>query len=212
MQRQARPIDREKTRAAVEFGAKINVSVLNGFAFLHRLSWDAYNEGEELISPVEKYKQGNSYYPERICADRIYIKTKNRNFCTSAGIRLSGKRLGRPPNDPEINAAHKQQLSNDQRQRNEVGGVFGSGKRMDSLKLIMARLAHGAATSISLSFLVMFAEKILRLLRLFFVFLLACLYSLLRLDASPGPSSDARCRAMWSRLFFRSPHVATVLE
>jgi hypothetical protein len=33
---------------------------------------------------------------------------------------------------------------------------------MDSLKLIMARLAHGAATSISLSFLVMFAEKILR--------------------------------------------------
>jgi len=166
VQRQARPIDREKTRAAVEFGAKINVSVLNGFAFLHRLSWDAYNDGEELISPVEKYKQGNSYYPERICADRIYIKTKNRNFCTSAGIRLSGKRLGRPPNDPEINAAHKQQLSNDQRQRNEVGGVFGSGKRMDSLKLIMARLAHGAATSISLSFLVMFAEKILRLLRL----------------------------------------------
>jgi hypothetical protein len=120
--------------------------------------------------------------------------------------------LGRPPNDPEINAAHKQQLSNDQRQRDEVEGVFGSGKRMDSLKLIKARLAHGAATSISLSFLVMFAEKILRLLSLCFVFLLACLYSLLRLDASPGPSSDARCRAMWCRLFFRSPHVETVLE
>ena len=30
---------------------------------------------------------------------------------------------GRPPKDPEINAAHKQQLSADQRRRNEVEGV-----------------------------------------------------------------------------------------
>ena len=64
-------------------------------------------------------------------------------------------------------------------------GVFGSGKRKYSLRLIMARLAHGAATSISMSFLVMCAEKILRLLRLFFVFFFACVCSLLQLHASP---------------------------
>jgi transposase, IS5 family len=93
--------------------------------------------------------------------------------------------LGRPPKDPEINAAHKQQLSSDQRRRNEVEGVFGSGKRTYSLKLIMARLAHGAATSISMTFLVMCAEKILWLLRLFFVFIFACVCSLLQLHASP---------------------------
>jgi hypothetical protein len=74
--------------------------------------------------------------------------------------------LGRPHKYPEVNAAHKQQLSADQLRRNEVEGVFGSGKRKYSLKLIMARLANGAATSISMSFLVMCAEKILRLLRL----------------------------------------------
>jgi len=74
--------------------------------------------------------------------------------------------LGRPHKDPEVNAAHKQQLSADQLRRNEVEKVFGSDKRKYSLKLIMARLAHGAATSISMSFLVMCAEKILRLLRL----------------------------------------------
>jgi transposase, IS5 family len=94
--------------------------------------------------------------------------------------------LGRPPKDPEINAAHKQQLSADQRRRNVVEGVFGSGKRKYSLKRIMARLAHGAATSISMSFLVMSAEKILMLLGLIFVFIFACLCSLLRLHASPG--------------------------
>ena len=186
VQRQVRSIVRGKARAAVEFGEKISISVSNGFAFLHRLSWDAYNEGEDLMAQAEKYKQDNGCYPERICADRIYINAKNRHFCARAEIRLSGKRLGRPPKDPEINAAHKQQLSADQRRRNEAEGVFGSGKRKYSLKLIMARLVHGAATSISMSFLVMCAEKILRLLRLFFVFILACLCSLLWLYASAG--------------------------
>ena len=186
VQRQVRPIVRGKARAAVEFGAKISVSVRNGFAFLHRISWDPYNEGEDLIPQALKYKKEYGCYPERICADRIYINTKNRHFCTSNNIRLSGKRLGRPPKDPEVNAAHKQLLSADQRKRNEVEGVFGSGKRKYALKLIMARLAKGAETSISMAFLVMCAEKILRLLRLFFVFIFACLCSLLRLHSSPG--------------------------
>jgi hypothetical protein len=160
---------RGKARAAVEFGAKISVSVRNGFAFLHRISWDPYNESEDLISQAKTYKQEHGCYPERICADRIYINTKNRNFCTRNNIRLSGKRLGRPPRDPEINAAHKQQLSADQRRRNEVEGCFGSGKRKYSLDLIMARLPKGAESTISMAFVVMCAEKIWRLLRLFLI-------------------------------------------
>jgi IS5 family transposase len=181
VQRHVRPIVRGKARAAVEFGAKISVSVQNGFPFLHRISWDAYNEGDDLIAQAEKYKQDNGCYPERICADRLYINAKNRHYCTRNGIRLSGKRLGRPPTDPEITAAQKQQLSADQARRNEVEGVFGSGKRKYSLKLIMARLIYGAETSISMAFLVMCAEKILRLLRLFFVLILAWFYSRIRL-------------------------------
>ena len=169
VQSHVRPIVRGKARAAVEFVAKISVSVRNGFAFLHRISWDPYNESEDLIPQAKKYKQEHDCYPERICADRIYINTKNRNFCTRNNIRLSGKRLGRPPKDPAVNASHKQQLSADQRRRNEVEGVFGSGKRKYSLQLIMARLPKGAETSISMAFLVMCAEKIMRLLRLFFV-------------------------------------------
>ena len=145
----------------------------NGFAFLHRISWDPYNESEDLISQAKKYKQAHGCYPERICADRIYINTKNRNFCTRNNIRLSGKRLGRPPRDPEINAAHKQQLSADQRRRNEVEGCFGSGKRKYSLDLIMARLPKGAENTISMAFVVMCAEKIWRLIRLFFTTIFA---------------------------------------
>ena len=115
-----------------------------GFAFLHRISWDPFNEVEDLIPQARKYMYEQGCYPERICADRIYITTKNRNLCTSNNIRLSGKRLGRPPIDPEINAAHTQKLSADQRRRSEVEVVFGSGKRKYSLRLILARLTKDA--------------------------------------------------------------------
>ena len=177
VQRHVRPIVRGKARAAVEFGAKISVSVRNGFAFLHRISWDPFNEADDLIPQAKKYKQEHGCYPQRICADRIYLNTKNRNFCKKNGIRLSGKPLGRPPKDPAINAARKKQLTEDQRRRNEVEGCFGSGKRKYSLGLITPRLPKSAETSISMAFLVMCAEKILRLLRLFFVLIFAWIYA-----------------------------------
>lgn len=56
-----------------------------------RSSWDAYNEGEDLIDQAEKYKLDTGSYPERICADRIYITAANRHYCTRNGIRLSVK-------------------------------------------------------------------------------------------------------------------------
>jgi hypothetical protein len=82
--------------------------------------------------------------------------------------------------DMQIYSAHKQQLSADQPKRNEVEGCFGSGKRKYSLDLIMARLPKGAETSISMAFVVMCAEKIRRLLRLFFVIIFAWFYAVKR--------------------------------
>jgi len=125
------------------------------------------------VPSAKRYKQEYGCYLERICADRITINTKNRNFYTRKNIRLSGKRLGRPPTDSEISAAHNQQLGADQRKRNEVEGCFGSEKRKSSLDLIMARMLKGAETSISMAFVVVCAEKIRRLLRFFFVIIYA---------------------------------------
>jgi hypothetical protein len=133
VQNHVRPIVRSKARAAVEFGAKDSVSVSNGFAFLHRICWAPFNEAEDLIPQAKRYKQQYGCYLERICADRIYISSANRHFCTRNNIRLSGKRWGRPPRNPEVNAAHKQQLSAGQSRRNEVEGCFGSGTRPSML-------------------------------------------------------------------------------
>jgi len=154
VQRQVRSIVRGKARAAVELGAMISISVRNGFAFLHRISWDPYNKHVDLIP-----------------------QAKNRNFCTRNNIRLSGKRLGWSPKDPEINTYHKQQLSADQRRRYEVEGCFGSGNLKYYLDLTMPRLAIGAETSIAKAFVGMHVEKILMLVHLYFVIIFALFYS-----------------------------------
>ena len=62
VQTHVRPIVRGKARAAVEFGAKISVSVQNGFPFLHRINWNPYNEGEDLINQAEQYKIDTGSY------------------------------------------------------------------------------------------------------------------------------------------------------
>ena len=41
-----RPIVRGKSKTPTEFGAKLSVSVVNGYTFIDRISFDAYNEGE----------------------------------------------------------------------------------------------------------------------------------------------------------------------
>ena len=57
------------------------------------------------------YRRRHGHYPEVICADQIYRTRANRAFCQRHGIRLSGPRLGRPKNDPELAAAEKQQFT-----------------------------------------------------------------------------------------------------
>lgn len=53
-----RPIVRGKARCNVEFGAKISISVTGeGFTFLDRLSYDPYNEGEDLKAQAMAYRR-----------------------------------------------------------------------------------------------------------------------------------------------------------
>ncbi|MDP3445857.1 MAG: transposase, partial [Ignavibacteria bacterium] len=44
-----RPIVRGKSQAKVEFGSKIHVSLIDGISFLDELSWDAFNEGSQMM-------------------------------------------------------------------------------------------------------------------------------------------------------------------
>jgi len=166
-----RPIVRGKARRNVEFGAKISISVTGeGFTFLDRVSFDPYNEGEDLKSQAMAYRRRHGHYPEVICADQIYRTRSNRAFCQRHGIRLSGPRLGRPKNDSELVAAEKQQYLDDQRQRNAVEGKIGEGKRRYGLGLIREKLALTQGSTIAINVLVMNLQKLLELLFVLFAY------------------------------------------
>lgn len=89
------PIIRGKARCNGEFGAKLSISVTGeGFTFHDRLSYDPYNEGEDLKAQAMAYRRRHGHYPEVICADQIYRTRSNRAFCQRHGICLRGSRLG----------------------------------------------------------------------------------------------------------------------
>jgi hypothetical protein len=160
-----RPIVRGKARCNVEFGARISISVTGkGFTFLDRLSFDPYNEGEDLKAQARAYRRRYGHYPKVICADQIYRTRANRAFCLRHGIRLSGPRLGRPKSDPELLAEEQRQFLDDQRQRNAVEGKIGQGKRRFGLGLIREKMPVTQGSTIALNVLVMNLEKLLELL------------------------------------------------
>ena len=167
-----RPIVRGKQNAPVEFGAKVEMSDINGFLRIEYLSWDAFNECNTLQDSVEAYRRAYGHYPERVLADAIFRTRKNRNYCTEHGIHLNGPRLGRPPKDPEI---HKQELRLEWLESGERGDIerrFGIGKRCYSLGLITAKLKHTSEVMIYMSVLTLNLQKRLRLLlRLVFAYL-----------------------------------------
>lgn len=160
-----RPIKRGKAGRDTEFGAKLNVSLIDGFSFVDRLSWDNFNEGCDLIEQIETYRRRFGCLPESVHADKVYRTRVNRAYCKKRGIRLSGPPLGRPPK--RVSAADKRQAHEDEAIRNRVEGKFGEGKRRYGLGRVMAKLADTSAAQIALTFLVMNLEQALRLL--FFV-------------------------------------------
>jgi IS5 family transposase len=121
------------------------------------------------------YRRCHSHYTKVICADQIYRTRLNHAFCQRHGIRLSGPRLGRPKNGPELVAAEKKQFIDDQRQRNAFEGKIGQGKRRFGLGLIREKLAVTQGSTITLNVLVMNLEKLLELLLVFITALLRLL-------------------------------------
>lgn len=155
-----RPIVRGKAKVPTEFGAKLDLSIENGFARIEKLSFDPYNESDVLISAAEQYCKRNGNYPERILADKIYRNRKNLAFCKLHGIRLSGPALGRAKKDPSVD---KNTEYIDAVDRIEVERAFSLAKRSFGLGLITTRLENTTRSSIVLSIIAMNVDRITRL-------------------------------------------------
>lgn len=150
-----RPIVRGKANAKVEFGAKIDVSITNGFAFLEESSWDAYNEGTTLIATVERYKKRTACYPKKVFADKIYCNRANRKRLKELKIDLVAKPLGRPSMAMEPNHIRPGD-------RNPIEGKFGQAKTAYGLNRIKARLADTSLSWIATIIMVLNLVKLTR--------------------------------------------------
>ena len=128
-----RPIVRGKEGVKTEFGSKLQVSLVDGFSFIDKLSWDNFNEGCELKLSVENYKKKFGYYPERVLADQIYCTRENRKWLKERDVTLVAKPLGRP-------AKEAVPIHISPGERNPIEGKFGQAKVGYGMNNILAKL------------------------------------------------------------------------
>ena len=164
-----RPIVRGKAGKPVEFGAKLDISVVNGWTRLETYSFNAYNESGNLQEIAERFKEREGHYPKRILADKIYRTRENLRYCKEHGIRMSGPALGRPKKTTEYDA---KQAHADECERVEVERCFSLAKRKCGMGLVRAKLRETAAHVLAMSVLVLNLRRIqhtfLLLLALYF--------------------------------------------
>ncbi len=163
-----RPIVRGKAHANTEFGAKLHVSLVNGYARIERLDFEPYNESEDIWKAVARYREHYGCYPERILADKIYRNRQTLALCKEHGIRLSGPALGKPPKDQSLSRLAKRQEYQDSCDRNAVEGVFGTGKTAYGLARIMARLRETTCCVIGVALLLLNLTRSLKATLCFF--------------------------------------------
>ena len=156
-----RPIVRGKTGKPVEFGAKLDISVSDGWTRLECWSFDAYNEGTKLIETIERYRVREGHYPERVLADKIYRNRENPSYCKLHGIRLSGPALGRPKKDEQRD---RRQTYLDQNERIEVERQFSLAKRKCNLGKVKTKLEETVGFTLAMSIVVLNLRKIQRTL------------------------------------------------
>lgn len=150
-----RPIVRGKAKANTEFGAKIHLSLIDGYSFLDTISWDAFNEGTQLQDYVENYKERFGYYPAKVLVDKIYCTRENRKWLKDKQIKLAAKPLGRPSAKAVENHVSPGE-------RNPIEGKFGQAKLAYGMNRIRAKLQHTSESWIASIILVLNLVRLTR--------------------------------------------------
>ena len=156
-----RPIVRGKASAKVEFGAKIGVSIVEGYNFIDHHSWDAYNESADLQLQIDKYKERFGFLPATVLADKIYMNRANRKILKDLEIKNYCKPLGRPPQEPP-SPERQALMAKAVGQRNEIECSFGTGKRVYQANDIRAKLPETAECWTGMCY---FAKNVMKFFR-----------------------------------------------
>jgi len=133
-----RPLVRGKNGKDVEFGAKINLSLVGKFLFPDHISFENFNEGIRLQESVEAFRERFGKYSRYVLADAIYGTRDNRKYLQELGIRHTFKPLGRPKKDAASDNKTRWRRQK-QKQRNRIEGAIGNSKVHYDLEKVRAR-------------------------------------------------------------------------
>jgi len=150
---EVRPIVRGKEGKRVEFGPKLHVVDVDGYAILDKISNEAFHEGKEYKNAIEKHKKRFKEYPEISLSDGIYANRENRKFAKEKGIETNFKVMGK---SDKKTRGRKKELN---KKRNRIEGDFGTLKQHYKLDKIVLKVKDGASIQTYLSMGVMNLEK-----------------------------------------------------
>jgi hypothetical protein len=150
-----RAIPRGKTKAQIEFGSKLGVSLDQGFARINTFSWDAYHEGKDLIAQTEAYKELHGYYPDLVLVDKAYATRENRKWLKENNIRITAAPLGRKKKIHVKTNYQKRKNKQEAAERNHIEGKFGQAKNGYRLNQIRAKLRETSESWVSCVFFIM---------------------------------------------------------
>ena len=100
---------------------------MDGYTYIDRHSWDAYNESADFDTHISLYEERFGRKPQRFFADKIYMTKENRRKLKDLGIQCMGARLGRPPKVKSREQTDNERIGNSL--RNEAEAAFGTSKR-----------------------------------------------------------------------------------
>jgi len=152
-----RPIVRGKEVKPVEFGAKVNMLLVDGISFIEHLSYDNFNEGTRLQSTINLQQR---YFGacHQMGADAIYATNENRRYCTKNNIATSFIAKG---NEGKLKEQKSQMRSILGKIRSTVlEGSFGNEKNHYQMNKIKAKTEGNEKVWIFLSLLTCNAMQI----------------------------------------------------
>lgn len=161
-QPEIRPIVRGKAKAPVEFGPKIDISIMDGVIDIERFSFSAFNESSDLGATLDHYFDVHGEYPDEVLLDTLYRTRKNIGMCANLGIRVSGPRLGRKPK--HVDAAKRRKDQDAENRRGEIERRFAFVKGTLGLNLVKEKTAETIAVAVDTGVVMANLEHLLAIL------------------------------------------------
>lgn len=148
-----RPIKRGKGGPKeTEFGPKVSVSHVDGFAFVDAFGHVNYSEADPEVveKQLDNYEKKFNQAPPSLTGDQLYGSRANRKILERRKVRGAFRKLGRRVKESRT---QEQYVRRKQRERNRVEGSFGNGKEHYGLGGIRYHSRDGSEMWVRLGFL-----------------------------------------------------------